>query len=128
MYPKSTSSVILEVLWGLRLLDAGASLTHLLDASHRVGSRSAELKQAWLCSHSIAYFHGFDVLVPHDLSPDQPMSREKGQRRKNSFDNDLTPFYDIYSFCRLLYTLSIQIVDVSNFLIVIIDIFYTSIF
>ena len=128
MYPKSTSSVILEVLWGLRLLDAGASLTHLLDASHRVGSRSAELKQAWLCAHSIAYFHGFDVLVPHDLSPDQAMSREKGQRRKNSFDNDLTPFYDIYSFCRLLYTLSIQIVDVSNFLIVIIDIFYTSIF
>ena len=32
MYPKSTSSVIPEVLLGLRLLDAGASLTHLLDA------------------------------------------------------------------------------------------------
>ena len=40
----------LEVLfWGLRLFDA----------SHRVGSRSAELKQAWLCAHSIAYFQGF---------------------------------------------------------------------
>ena len=38
----------LEVLfWGALncLFDAGASLTHLLDASHRVGSRSAELKQ-----------------------------------------------------------------------------------
>ena len=59
MYPKSTSSVIPEVLLGLRLLDAGASLTHLLDASHRVGSRSAELKQAWLCLRLIAYFQGF---------------------------------------------------------------------
>ena len=127
MYPKSTSSVIPEVLLGLRLLDAGASLTHLLDALHRVGSRSAELKQAWLCSHSIAYFHGFDVLVPHDLSPDQPMSREKGQRRKNSFDNDLTSFYDVYSFCRLFDALSVQIVDI-NFLIFINDTLYTSIF
>ena len=127
MYPKSTSSVIPEVLLGLRLLDAGASLTHLLDALHRVGSRSAELKQAWLCSHSIAYFHGFDVLVPHDLSPDQAMSREKGQRRKNSFDNDLTSFYDVYSFCRLFDALSVQIVDI-NFLIFINDTLYTSIF
>ncbi len=59
MYPKSTSSVIPEVLLGLRLLDAGASLTHLLDASHRVGSRSAELKQAWLCSRLLTYFQGF---------------------------------------------------------------------
>ena len=127
MYPKSTSSVIPEVLLGLRLLDAGASLTHLLDALHRVGSRSAELKQAWLCAHSIAYFHGFDVLVPHDLSPDQAMSREKGQRRKNSFDNDLTSFYDVYSFCRLFDALSVQIVDI-NFLIFINDTLYTSIF
>ena len=63
MYPKSTSGVILEVLWGLRLLDAGASLTHLLDASHRVGSRSAELKQAWLCAHSIAY-----LMLTHRVS------------------------------------------------------------
>ena len=131
MYPKSASGVILEVLLGLRLFAylmlAHRLLTYLMLA-HRISSRSTELKQAWLCTHSIAYFHGFDVLVPQDLSPDQAMSREKGQRRKNSFDNDLTPFYDIYSFCRLLYTLSIQIVDVSNFLIVIIDIFYTSIF
>ena len=37
----------LEVLfWGALncLFDAGASLTHLLDASHRVSSRSAELE------------------------------------------------------------------------------------
>ena len=130
MYPKSTSSVILEVLLRSslnRLFDAGASLTHLLDASHRISSRSTELKQAWLCTHSIAYFHGFDVLVPHDLSPDQAMSREKGQRRKNSFDNDLTSFYDVYSFCRLFDALSVQIVDI-NFLIFINDTLYTSIF
>ena len=38
MYPKSTSSVILEVLWGLRLIA-------YLMLAHRVGSRSAELKQ-----------------------------------------------------------------------------------
>jgi hypothetical protein len=42
-----------------RLFDAGASLTHLLDASHRISSRSTELKQAWLCLRLIAYFQGF---------------------------------------------------------------------
>ena len=50
---KSTSSVIPEVLFlgGAlnRLFDDGASLTHLLDASHRISLRSTELKQAWLC-------------------------------------------------------------------------------
>ena len=56
MYPKSTSGMIPEVLWG-------ASLTHLLDASHRVGSRSTELKQAWLCLRLIAY-----LMLAHRVS------------------------------------------------------------
>ena len=56
MYPKSTSSVIPEVLWGLRLIA-------YLMLAHRVGSRSAELKQAWLCAHSIAY-----LMLTHRVS------------------------------------------------------------
>ena len=38
----------LEVLLGLRLIA-------YLMLAHRVGSRSAELKQAWLCLRLIAY-------------------------------------------------------------------------
>ena len=42
----------LEVLfWG--------ALNRLLDALHRISSRSTELKQAWLCLRLIAYFQGF---------------------------------------------------------------------
>ena len=66
MYPKSTSSVILEVLLGsslTRLFNAGASLTHLLDASHRISSRSTKLKQAWLCLRLIAY-----LMLAHRVS------------------------------------------------------------
>ena len=45
--------------WCVAASMALLSLIHLLDASHRIGSRSVELMQAWLYVRLIAYFQGF---------------------------------------------------------------------